>query len=66
VIDGFGELVAFLKASPVTVRRLVKKYPIRRLGGRRLVTFKSWVEEWIDDLPVRYRSRWRAYGHLER
>lgn len=65
VIDGFGELVAFLTASPPTVRRLMKKYPVRRLGGRRLVTLKSWVEQWIDDLPVRYRSRWRAYGRLE-
>ncbi|MBU0516061.1 MAG: hypothetical protein KJ621_14960 [Proteobacteria bacterium] len=65
VIDGFGELVDFLKASPPTVRRLLTKYPVRRLGGRRLVTLKSWVEQWIDGLPVRYRSRWRAYGRLE-
>lgn len=65
LLDGFPELREYVGADQQTLRRLVRQYPLRRLGGRKLKTLIPWVEEWIEELPRQWRRNWRRWGRLQ-
>ncbi len=65
LLDGFSELREFVGADPQTLRRLIRRHPLRRMAGRKFKTLIPWVEAWIDDLPRQWRRNWQRWGRLQ-
>ncbi len=65
LLDGFSELREFVGADAQTLRRLIRRHPLRRMSGRKFKTLIPWVEAWIDDLPRQWRRNWERWARLQ-